>query len=101
MQSIRMPRPKHSGLKVLAVGIGLLLVLVAPILYIGSAGPTARMANAGKINAHSWHRFYAPITWAVERSDLAASAFRWCLNAGSDEFTPTPFQETGGPSGFR
>ena len=90
------PRSARSGLKVLAVGIGLVLVLV--VLYVASIGPVARMANAGAINARTWHRIYAPVTWASDQSAAAKAAYWWCLNAGTDEITLTPLRIGGGPS---
>ena len=50
------------------------MLALLPVLYVMSIGPTGRFViKPGYDAAPAWHRAYAPILWATDRSALLNS----------------------------
>jgi hypothetical protein len=73
-----MPRPTHSGLKVVAVGIGLLLGVLT--LYVASIGPATMPYSSEDELPEVWWTVYHPIVWMANNCESFEDVMVWYVN---------------------
>lgn len=65
-----MQRPGNKS-----AAIVLALAFLLPVVYVLSAGPAFRLAKHDSISPESFERFYMPLLWSAEHSEIC----RWAL----------------------
>jgi hypothetical protein len=73
-----MPRPTHSGRKVLAVG--LLMLAVPPVLYVVSYVPATWLYCGDILPDTIYDPLYEPIRFAARQSPTIRKPVEWCLD---------------------
>ena len=68
-----MPRP-HSERRPIWPAVVLGGVLLLPLLYVASMGPTAHLVVRDRMTMERYHALYTPIVWCERRSSIIARA---------------------------
>ncbi|HEX5106141.1 MAG TPA: hypothetical protein VFV87_20115 [Pirellulaceae bacterium] len=76
---------KSSGLTVVVVA-AILLLMLAPLLYVAAIGPVVWLADRGMIDVdeHSIAaKVYAPLEWSANECEPVAGALEWYVQLWS------------------
>jgi hypothetical protein len=58
-----------------AIVVALMLVLLLPVVYVGSVGPVVKAYNGNL--PEGWLMFYAPLVWLDDNVPICRDFFQW------------------------